>query len=466
MKKFMDKNFLLESKTARKLFFEVADKMPIYDYHCHLSPEEIYTDKRFKNITEVWLGGDHYKWRFMRWMGVDEEYITGSASDYDKFLAYAKSLQFAVGNPLYHWSHLELQRYFGIYEPLNEKSAPAIWEKANKIINSGDFSARKLIQKSNVAFIGTTDDPTSNLKYHIALADDDSFKTVVKPTFRPDTAVNIQNDGFVEYIEKLGNVCDVKITDINTLFEVITSRIEFFHQVGSRIADHGVVNIPYAEATQSEVDEIFKKALSGEKANDIEAEKYQTAIMLLCGREYAKRGWVMQLHMSAIRNNNTPMFKKLGPDTGYDSILSVEIARKLSRFLDTLHAEGNLPKTILYSLNNNDNSVLVSMAGNFEGDGIKGKIQHGSAWWFNDHIDGMVEQIKTLGNLGALASFVGMLTDSRSFLSYPRHEYFRRILCNIIGDWVESGMYVNDTETLDKLIADICYNNSKNYFLM
>ncbi|MBO5929661.1 MAG: glucuronate isomerase, partial [Clostridia bacterium] len=280
MKKFMDKNFLLETKTARKLFFDVAKDMPIYDYHCHLSPQEIYEDKQFKNITEVWLGGDHYKWRFMRWMGVPEEQITGTASDYDKFMAYAKSIQFAAGNPLYHWSHLELQRYFGIYETLTEESAPAIWEKANAIIASGDFSARKLIEKSNVAFIGTTDDPTSDLKYHIALAEDDSFKTTVRPTFRPDPAVNIQKEEFASYIEKLGAVCKTEITDIDGLFDALESRIEFFHQVGSRISDHGIVSVPYAEADKEEVNEIFQRALAGEKIDDLEAEKYQTAVML------------------------------------------------------------------------------------------------------------------------------------------------------------------------------------------
>lgn len=466
MKKFMDKNFLLETKTAQKLFHDVAKHQPIYDYHCHLIPEQIQEDKRFKNITEVWLGGDHYKWRFMRWMGVPEEQITGSASDYDKFMAYAKAIQYAAGNPLYHWSHLELQRFFGIYEPLTEKSAPAIWEKANAVIASEDFSARKLIEKSGVAFIGTTDDPTSDLSCHIALAKDESFQTVVEPTFRPDPAVNIRKEGFKEYIAKLGEVCGFAISCMDDLYKALESRISFFHEVGSRISDHGIVSVPYQTATEAEVDAIFQKALAGETVSELEEEQYQTAVMLFCGREYAKRGWVMQLHAAAIRNNNTPMFKKLGPDTGFDSILNVNLAEKLSRFLDTLITEGNLPKTILYSLNPTDNSLLVSMAGNFEGDGVKGKIQHGSAWWFNDHIDGMVDQMKTLGNLGALASFVGMLTDSRSFLSYPRHEYFRRILCNIIGDWVEKGMFTDDRDILDKLIADICFNNAKNYFQM
>lgn len=466
MKKFMGKNFLLETETAKQLFFDVAKDLPIYDYHCHLSPQEIYEDKQFQNITEVWLGGDHYKWRFMRWMGVPEEQITGAASDYDKFLAYAKAIQFAAGNPLYHWSHLELQRFFGIEETLSEKTAPKIWEKANAIIAGGDFSARKLIKRSNVAFIGTTDDPTSDLRYHIALAEDESFHTVVKPTFRPDPAVNIQKEGFADYIKQLGDVCKVAISDMDGLYQALASRIEFFHSVGSRISDHGIVNVPFAMAEKDELNAILQKALGGEAVSDHEAEQYQTAVMLFCGKEYAKRGWVMQLHAAAIRNNNTPMYEKLGPDTGFDSILNVSLAEKLSRFLDTLLSDGSLPKTILYSLNPTDNALLVSMAGNFEGDGVKGKIQHGSAWWFNDHIDGMTEQIKTLGNLGALASFVGMLTDSRSFLSYPRHEYFRRILCNIVGDWVERGMYTDDREILDKLIADICYNNAKNYFLM
>ena len=466
MKKFMDRDFLLETKTAQRLFHEVAAEQPIYDYHCHLNPEQILEDTRFKNITEIWLGGDHYKWRFMRWMGVDEEYITGSASDYDKFLAYAKAIQYAAGNPLYHWSHLELQRFFGIYDPLTEKTAPMIWEKANAAIASEDFSARKLIEKSNVAFIGTTDDPISDLSCHIALAQDESFQTVVKPTFRPDVAVNISKDGFKAYIKKLGEVCGFEICDINGLYKALESRISFFHEVGSRISDHGVSSVPYREATPEEVDAVFKKALSGESISAEEEEQYQTAVMLFCGKEYAKRGWVMQLHTSVIRNNNTPMFQKLGPDAGFDSILNVNQTEKMARFLDALVAEESLPKTILYSLNPTDNSMLVSMAGNFAGDGIKGRIQHGSAWWFNDHIDGMVNQMKTLGNLGALASFVGMLTDSRSFLSYPRHEYFRRILCNIIGEWVEKGMFTDDREVLDQLIKDICFYNAKEYFNM
>lgn len=466
MKKFMDENFLLKTPTAQRLFKEYAAKMPIYDYHCHLSPKEIAEDKKYKNITEIWLYGDHYKWRFMRSMGVEEKYCTGDASDYDKFLAYAKCVSRAVGNPLYHWTHLELQRYFDVYEPLNEKTAPMIWEKVNKIITEGGFSAQSLIKKSNVALIGTTDDPVDSLEYHAKIKELADFDTKVVPTFRPDKAVNIDLDTFAPYIEKLAKVCNTKIESFGDLKDALVLRIDFFGKMGSKISDHAVTYVPYIEASDDEVDEIFKKAMSGKKPNETEIEKYKTAILTFFAKEYAKRNWVLQLHIGALRNNNTQMFEKLGPDTGFDSIDDNKIAYKLSRFMDNLDKDGNLPKVILYSLNPNDNFTLGTMLGNFQKGGVKGKIQLGSAWWFNDHIDGMVEQMKALGNLGALAAFVGMLTDSRSFLSYPRHEYFRRILCNIIGQWVEDGEFYNDEEALKEIVEGICFNNAKEYFNM
>ena len=466
MTKFMDENFLLKTPAAQRLYKEYAAKMPIYDYHCHLSPKEIAEDKKYKNITEIWLYGDHYKWRFMRSMGVDERYCTGDASDYEKFLAYAKCVSRAIGNPLYHWTHLELQRYFNVYEPLNEKTAPEIWEKVNKIIAEGDFSARSLIKKSNVALIGTTDDPIDTLEYHAKIRELKDFDTKVVPAFRPDKAVNINLDGFKEYIAKLSEAGKKEIKNYADLKEVLSSRIDFFASMGSKISDHAVGYVPYIEASDDEIDAILKKALNGEKCTDEEVEKYKTSIITFFAKEYAKRDWVMQIHIGALRNNNTNMFKKLGPDTGFDSINDNKIAHKLSRFMDNLDKGGNLPKVILYSLNPNDNYTLAAMLGNFQKGGVKGKIQLGSAWWFNDNIDGMELQMKALANLGALAAFVGMLTDSRSFLSYPRHEYFRRILCNIVGQWVEDGEIYDEEDILKEIIEGVSFNNAKEYFNM
>lgn len=463
MKKFMDEDFLLSTETAKKLF-GYAKEMPIYDYHCHLSPQEIYEDKKYENITEVWLGGDHYKWRYMRSMGVEEKYITGDGSDWEKFLSYAKVMEFAVGNPLYHWSHLELQRYFGIYDVLSEKNAKTIWDRANAVIKGGDFSARRLIEKSNVAFIGTTDDPCDDLKYHKMIKEDKSFKTVVAPTFRPDNAINIEKEGFGAYINRLEEVTGAEIKCFNCFKAALEKRIDYFHEVGARISDHSFLTIPYEEADIKELSDILRRGRAGESLSEKEINAFKTACMVFLGEEYAKRGWVMQLHMGPIRNNNSRMFARLGADTGFDSIGDGIMAENLSKYLDALEKNDMLPKTILYTLNPTWNYVLGTMLGNFQSGGIKGKIQFGSAWWFCDHIDGMTEQMKTLGNLGALSAFVGMLTDSRSFLSYPRHEYFRRILCRILGIWVENGEVYNNEETLRTLVEDISFNNAKNYF--
>lgn len=464
MKKFMDENFLLSSETAIRLYNDFAKDMPIYDYHCHLNPKEIWENKRFKNITEVWLYGDHYKWRAMRSNGVDEEYITGSASDYDKFLAWARTIKHTIGNPLYHWTHLELQRYFGIYDILSEKTADLIWNKANNLINSEGFSVRDLIKKSNVKLIGTTDDPLDNLEYHIKIRESGELEAKVLPSFRPDKAVEISRATFRPWVEKLGEVCNKKINSYNDFLSCLQERIDFFHEQGCRISDHALDSVPYAEATLSEVNAIFDKALSGEQISKEEENKYRTFTIQFFARAYAKLGWAMQLHIAAMRNNNTRMFKLLGPDTGFDSINDESIAYQLSRLMDSLDSENMLPKTILYTLNPKDNYVLGTMLGNFQGSGVPGKIQFGSGWWFNDQKEGMLAQMSALASLGLLSRFIGMLTDSRSFLSYTRHEYFRRIVCNFIGSMVENGEYSNDMDTLGEIIKGISFENAKNYF--
>lgn len=465
MKKFMDKDFLLSTKTSRRLFHRYSKNMPIYDYHCHLNPQEIAEDKKYNNITEVWLYGDHYKWRFMRSMGVDEAYITGNKSDKEKFLAYAKCIGGAIGNPLLHWSHLELQRYFGIYDILNEENAEKIWNKANKIIESKDFSAKNLIKKSNVALIGTTDDPCDDLIWHKKIREDKDFATKVIPTFRPDNAINIEKDSFGEYIAKLESLTGT-IKSFDDLKDALSMRMDHFAQMGSSLSDHSFADLPFTVLSDKEVDKIFAKGLKNKELTDEEIAGYKTAIMLFLGEEYGRRNWVMQLHLGPIRNNNTKMFEKLGADTGFDSVGDAGTALNISRFMDELDKNDVLPKTILYTLNPNMNYVLGTMLGNFQTGGIKSKIQFGSAWWFNDHIDGMREQMKTLGNLGALSCFVGMLTDSRSFLSYPRHEYFRRIMCDIVGTFVENGEFPCDEKTLKEIVENISFNNAKNYFGM
>lgn len=464
MKKFMDEDFLLNNETAVKLFHDYASKSPIFDFHCHLNPKDIYEDRRFKNITEVWLYGDHYKWRLMRSNGVDERYITGDADDYSKFLEFAKTIPMAIGNPVYHWTHLEIQRYFGINELLNEKTAPMIWEKVNSILNSSEFSVRNIIKKSNVKILCTTDDPTDSLEYHKLLKEDNSFDVKVLPAFRPDKGVNIDKDDFKDWVKKLGEVSGKAIESYDDYLDALNIRLEFFDSYGCRLSDHALDFVAYEESTKEEVDGIFKKALKGEKLSQIEVDKYKTSVLQFLGKRYKELGWAMQLHIAALRNTNTRMLKKLGPDTGYDSINDVNIAYPLSKFLDSLESTGELPKTILYTLNPKDNYVLAALIGSFQGEGIPGKMQFGSAWWFNDNIDGMTEQMKTLANVGLLSKFVGMVTDSRSFLSYPRHEYFRRILCNLIGEWVEKGEVPNDMDLLGKIVQDISFNNAVNYF--
>ncbi|PJI07648.1 MULTISPECIES: glucuronate isomerase [Clostridium] len=465
MKKFMDEKFMLSNKTAEKLYNDYAKDMPIIDYHCHISPKEICENKKFKNITEVWLYGDHYKWRLMRSCGIDEKYITGDSSDYEKFLAFVKALETAIGNPLYHWSHLELQKYFNIHEVINQKNAPAIWEKANKVLNDG-LTVREIIKNSNVKAVCTTDDPIDSLEYHLKLKEDKSFDVKVLPAFRPDKALRIEKEEFPSWVKKLAKVSGKTVDNYSEFLEALKSRIEFFHSVGGRVSDHALDYVPYLEASEEEVDKIFKKGLKGEKVSFEDETKFKTYTMKFLGKEYAKRGWAMELHINAQRDNNGRMYDKMGPDTGFDSVNDSSVAGPLSNLLNSLEREEALPKTILYSLNPNDNFVLGTLLGCFQGTKAFGKIQLGAAWWFNDHRDGMVEQMKTLANLGAFSTFIGMLTDSRSFLSYTRHDYFRRILCDLIGKWVENGEFPDDMELLGKMVKDICFNNANNYFNM
>lgn len=464
MKPFMDEDFLLTNKTAEKLYHDYAKDMPIFDYHCHLSPKEIKDNKRYRNITEIWLGGDHYKWRAMRSNGVDEKYITGDAPDKDKFMKWAETMPKCIGNPLYHWTHLELKRFFGINELLSPKTAEVIWEKCNEMLAKDDFTARELIKRSNVKVICTTDDPADSLEDHIALAKDKTFAVKVLPAFRPDKSFNIDKAGFVEWIEKLSKVVGQDIQTFASLKEALKQRLDFFHEVGCRVSDHALDPIAFEEGTEEEITVILQKALKGEQLTESEIKKYKTAVMVYLGKQYTRLNWTMQIHIGTIRNNSKRMMRLLGPDTGFDAIADYTFAEALSKFLDKLDDTDELPKTILYCLNPRDNEILGTIIGCFQGGGIPGKIQVGSGWWFNDQKDGMTKQIISLANLGLLSLFVGMLTDSRSFLSYTRHEYFRRILCNIIGEWVESGEAPNDFELLGTMVQNICFDNAKEYF--
>lgn len=463
MSEFMGKDFLLYNDTAKKLFFDAADRMPIFDWHCHLSPKEIYENKQPADIAELWLGGDHYKWRAMRSFGIEEKYITGDASGYEKFKAWAKVMPYCVGNPLYHWTHLELQRYFGIYETLSESTCDKIWKEANEKIASGGFTPRELIEGSNVVCLCTTDDAADTLEYHRLIVQDKSFKCKVLPAFRPDKALNIEQPTFVPWLGELKKVIGEKIDSYKKLTCVMKDRIDFFAQNGCLASDHSFGYMPYVRAADCELEEIFRKALNGEVLSVSDCDKYRTELFRFLAREYAAHGWGCEIHLGAMRNNNTKMFEKIGPDTGFDSIGDTSLAFGLSRMLDSLDRENCLPKTILFALNPKDNYVLGAMLGNFQNSDAASKLQFGSAWWFNDNIDGMREQLKTFANLGVLGKFVGMVTDSRSFLSYPRHEYFRRILCGLLGDWVEKGLYP-DLELLPEIVRDISFSNASKYF--
>ncbi|MDF2801660.1 MAG: Glucuronate isomerase [Anaerocolumna sp.] len=464
MKQFMDKNFLLSNDTAKTLYHEYASKMPIIDYHCHISPREIAEDKKFKNITEVWLGGDHYKWRQMRSNGVDEKYVTGDAPDREKFGEWAKTLEKAIGNPLYHWSHLELQRYFGFYGALNSKTEEEVWDLCNEKLNSPELSARNIIKSSNVDVICTTDDPIDSLEWHKVMSEDSSLSAKVLPAFRPDKAMNIEKPDFLDYLYKLSNISGIEINSFSSLGEAITSRISFFAEMGCKVSDHALEYVMYQSASEEEIETIFTKRINNIPLEELEILKFKTAFMVYVGKEYAKKGWVMQLHYGTKRDNNTLMYNRLGADTGFDCINTYGSSAQLADFLNALNKTDELPKTIIYSLNPNDNEAIGTIIGCFQDSTCKGKIQHGSAWWFNDNKSGMKDQMISLANLGLLANFVGMLTDSRSFLSYTRHEYFRRILCDLIGGWIEDGEYPNDLEAAGKIVQDVSYNNAKEYF--
>ncbi len=464
MQPFMGKDFLLSTPSAVRLYHEFAKDMPIADYHCHIDPREIYEDKHFENLFQVWLSGDHYKWRVMRSNGVPEEYITGSIPQREKFQKFAEALPRCIGNPMYHWCHLELQRYFGYEGVLNADTAEEVWNLAAEKLKAPDMGVRGLIAKSNVAFIGTTDDPIDSLQWHQKLKADPTMKTVVAPSFRPDKAVNIDKPGFAAYIQKLSSVTGIVIRDMDSLKAALTDRIEYFHKNGCKASDHGLDRAVYTIASQDELNTIFSTALAGGNISAEQADAFKTEIVKHCAAEYSRLGWAMQIHYNCLRNPNSKMLEKLGPDTGFDVIGPDNGAQRLAQFLDDLNRQDKLPKTILYSLDSTDNGALATLIGAFQGPGVRGKMQHGSAWWFNDNQSGMREQLTNLANLSILGNFIGMLTDSRSFLSYTRHEYFRRILCDLLGKWIENGEYPADYEFVGSMVSDICYNNAKKYF--
>ena len=475
MKAFMDKNFLLETETAQHLFHDYADRMPLVDYHCHISPKEIYEDRRFNNLAEVWLGGknpdgtyfgDHYKWRVMRSNGTPEDYITGDKPDFERFMKFTEALEMAIGNPMYHWCNLELHKYFGIEEPLTADTAKMIWDKCNDMLkNDPEMTVRGLIRKSNVAFIGTTDDPIDSLEWHQKIKEDPSITVKVCPSFRPDKAINISKEGFAEYIGKLAaSVGKESFASADEVIDALIKRLEFFAEMGCRASDHGLDYIPFRKGTAEEINAAFAKVMKGEEISLEEAEKYQTAVLLALGKAYHRLGIAMQLHYSCHRNANERMYRRLGPDTGFDMIATNNCGESIADLLSELDRTNECPKTILYSLNPVDNELLGTLLGCFQSDEVPGKIQLGSAWWFNDTKSGMEDQMRALANLGLLGNFIGMLTDSRSFLSYARHDYFRRIMCNMIGNWVENGEYPNFDASLKKIVEGISYNNAARYF--
>ena len=464
MKKFMDKDFLLSTETAKELYHNFASGMPILDYHCHINPKEIAEDRKFENITQIWLGGDHYKWRLMRSNGVDEYYIKGDAPDREKFQKWAETLEKAIGNPLFHWSHLELQRFFGYYGVLDGDTAEEVWNLCNKKLQEDSMSARNLIRQSNVKLLCTTDDPADDLRWHQIIKEDADFDVQVLPAWRPDRAMNLEKPEYLDYLKQLAKVSGVEIQSFTDLKKAIAKRMEYFDSRGCLVSDHGIDYVMYVPASEEEVERIFADRLAGKTLTKEEEAKFKTAFMLFAAAKYEKLGWVMQLHFGCKRNNNTSMYRKLGSDTGFDSINNYVPADQLADFLDAVNENKNLPKTIIYSLNLEDNEMIGTILGCFQNSDAVGKMQQGSAWWFNDHKTGMMKQMTSLANLGLLGNFIGMLTDSRSFLSYPRHEYFRRIMCELIGGWVENGEYPKNMKNLEKIVKGISYNNAVRYF--
>jgi glucuronate isomerase len=465
MKTFIDKDFLLQNETARELYHDHAEDMPIFDFHNHLIPGEIAANRSYRSITEVWLGGDHYKWRAMRADGVEEELITGDAPDIEKFRAWAAVVPHTIGNPLFHWTHLELLRYFEIDDLLDPSTADDIYRRANELLNTENFRVASLIKRMNVKVLCTTDDPTDSLEYHRQIAEEGLCSARVLPTFRPDKALATEDPAlFNAYVDRLAAAADIEIKDYRGFIEALDSRHAFFHTLGGRASDHALTLPVYVRATEKEISGIFNKLRGNHPISREEAAKFATAGLLEFGRMNAKRGWVMQLHIGALRNNNSRMFRLLGPDTGYDAIADGELARPLASFLDHLDSEKSLPKTVVYNLNPRDNMLLAALIGSFQGGGIPGKLQFGSGWWFNDQKDGMIRQLTDLANTGLLYRFIGMLTDSRSFLSFPRHEYFRRILCNFLGELVEQGEAPKDMKLLGEMVRKISYTNAEEYF--
>ena len=468
MKEFMDKDFLLDTETAKKLYHEHAENMPIIDYHCHLQPKEIYENKKFRNLAEVWLGagdryGDHYKWRSLRARGYEEDSISGPDDDYKKYLQFAESMPYFVGNPLYHWSHLEMRRYFDIYEIINKENAKVIWDKANEKLET--LTTREMMYKMNVKVVCTTDDPIDSLEYHKAMKEDKTLKVDVRPSFRPDKSMNVELPTFASYVKQLAAVVGYEINTLEDLCKALEERVNFFHEVGTRVADHGIDILYYAPATYEMANEVFQKGLRGEETSIEERDWYKGYLFVFFGRLYNKLGWIQQYHIGALRNNSKLMFNKLGPDTGFDGMDDMNYMGKLSALLGALDETDELPKTILYCLNPKDNYALTVLSGCFQKEGVKGRVMVGTAWWFLDQQDGMRQNLETLMQVGLVAQSVGMLTDSRSFLAYPRHEYYRRILCQMLGELVESGQYPEEeVETLGQIVEDVCYNNAKEYF--
>ncbi|MEO0553354.1 MAG: glucuronate isomerase [Bacteroidota bacterium] len=463
IKEFLGSNFLLENEIAIELYHGFAKEMPIIDYHCHLPPEDLALDRHFKSITEIWLEGDHYKWRAMRANGVSERFITGNASDKDKFIHWATTVPYTLRNPLYHWTHLELRRYFDINEILNEHSAERIFEDANSQLNTAAFTARNILRKMNVEVVCTTDDPAHSLQSHIRLKSE--FEVKVLPTFRPDKAYAVEDvPAYLKYIEQLSEVSETPIDSLDSLLEALSKRIDFFKEQGCKLADHGLERLYYEKTTYAEAQGIFLKVMGGNALINEESEKFKYVVLLELCKLYNKQGWTQQFHLGALRNTNSRMMDTLGPDTGFDSIGDFGQAESLAGFLNQLDSSNELAKTIIYNLNPGDNEVIATMIGNFNDGSIPGKVQFGSGWWFLDQKNGMERQLNALSNMGLLSRFVGMLTDSRSFMSYPRHEYFRRILCNLIGRDVVNGELPLDMELLSKTVKNICYHNAKEYF--
>ncbi len=465
MKQFMDEDFLLSNETAKTLYHDYAEKMPIIDYHCHINPQEIAENRKFDNISQVWLGGDHYKWRLMRANGVPESGITGKgSSDREKFRNFADVMPKCIGNAMFPWTHLELKRYFGYNGILGPDTAEEVWNLCNEKLKTDALSVRGIIDQSNVKLICTTDDPADSLQWHKAIRDDKTCRVKVVPAWRPDKIMNIDKPTFAPYLAVLAKASGVSIGKMDDVYAALSKRLDFFHEMGCRASDHGVDYVIYAPADEKELNGILAAAAQGQAPTQEETDKYKYAVLLFLGREYAKRGWVMQIHYGALRNVNSAMFKKLGPDTGFDSIATRDNSKGLAGFLDALNSTGELPKTVLYSLNPSDNTMIDSIINSFQGPEAVGKIQHGAAWWFNDTKLGMEDQLKSLASTAVLGNFIGMLTDSRSFLSYTRHEYFRRILCNLVGTWVENGECPADIAALGKLVQDISFNNANRYF--